>query len=964
MSSLTLTAGADSASFGADKDFVSGALANLSAADVIGFGDGEIDDVVILTTAGSIDFRLGGNASGLSRFERLDLAAGSNSVVLTAALVAGSYAGGISAGWFSVRGNAGADSLDAGLVAAGSRVQFLPGAGNDSFLGGAGADLLRLLPGELAAGDSLDGGAGTDTLRFDAAGAVAADGFANLRRVEVIELHPGGNALTLTAAFAASADGGVVALVSGGGADIIDAGGTTTPIRYFAGSGAAVFQGGGGNDLVYATPTQLAVPKQIAGGAGSDTLTLTAAGLVGATALAALTGVERLVLHAGGNGVTIAEATAASATGGFAVIGAAGHDTVDAAATLTRVGFTPGAGTDRFTGGAGDDQINIAIAELDPADRFDGGAGRDRIGFTTAGSIGAAQLSGLTSIETLSLAEGDNTVVLGTTLPTVNVAGRNGRDTVTLALATQYVSLGGGDDTLIVSAATVPSDTSYGKDGIDTIATVGAGSFVIGAGIVEFERLVMGAAATIDLTASVMQLALTGSAGNDTVIVGAGSFTLDGGAGTDTLRLAANGGISLSLSATGAQNTGQGTLTITSFENLEGGAGNDTLVGSTGTNVLNGGAGNDTLNGGGAVDTLIGGPGNDILNGGTSGDIADYSRAAGGVVASLVAGQASNDGDGGSDTLVSVENLTGSAFDDQLTGDAGNNVLDGGGGNDTLDGGAGNDTLRGGIGDDTLLGGDGNDLVAGNGGNDTLSGGAGTDTVSYQTADAGVTVSLSVTTAQNTGAAGIDTISGFENLSGSPFNDRLTGDAGANTLFGDGGADTIDGGAGNDVIDGGSGNDTLIGGLGADRIDAGGGDDRVRYLSVADGADTVIDLSPGGTEDRFEFLQSAFPLHNGWGAITVFTQIVAQTVPTAVNVLARTGAGLDAAAAVDAYAQAAHPVAGGLLLLTQTATDQPVSLWYDANAALTGGAAAPVLLATLPGISAIQSFTASDFFGV
>ena len=62
-----------------------------------------------------------------------------------------------------------------------------------------------------------------------------------------------------------------------------------------------------------------------------------------------------------------------------------------------------------------------------------------------------------------------------------------------------------------------------------------------------------------------------------------------------------------------------------------------------------------------------------------------------------------------------------------------------------------------------------------------LAGGAGIDTVSYAHATSGanglgVTVSLaSDRSAQNTVTAGTDTLSGFENLTGSQFNDTLTG---------------------------------------------------------------------------------------------------------------------------------------------------------------------------------------------
>jgi Ca2+-binding RTX toxin-like protein len=64
---------------------------------------------------------------------------------------------------------------------------------------------------------------------------------------------------------------------------------------------------------------------------------------------------------------------------------------------------------------------------------------------------------------------------------------------------------------------------------------------------------------------------------------------------------------------------------------------------------------------------------------------------------------------------------------------------------------------------------------------------------------AAVTVSLTPTTAQNTGGAGTDTLTNFENLIGSQYNDSLTGSSGDNV---------IEGGLGNDTLDGGTGIDT------------------------------------------------------------------------------------------------------------------------------------------------------------
>jgi serralysin len=71
---------------------------------------------------------------------------------------------------------------------------------------------------------------------------------------------------------------------------------------------------------------------------------------------------------------------------------------------------------------------------------------------------------------------------------------------------------------------------------------------------------------------------------------------------------------------------------------------------------------------------------------------------------------ASNDGDGGSDTFSSIENLTGSAFDDLLVGDANANILSGGLGRDVIIAGGGNDIINGGAGvPNELYGGAGDD---------------------------------------------------------------------------------------------------------------------------------------------------------------------------------------------------------------------------------------------------------------
>lgn len=158
---------------------------------------------------------------------------------------------------------------------------------------------------------------------------------------------------------------------------------------------------------------------------------------------------------------------------------------------------------------------------------------------------------------------------------------------------------------------------------------------------------------------------------------------------------------------------------------LQGGDGDDALNGDGDADLLNGGAGNDSLNGGGSSDTLIGGPGNDVLNGGSSNDTLDYTAAAGSVTVNLALGTATGEGN---DTLLNVENVTGSGLSDTITGNTVANVLTGGGGSDTIFGGDGNDKLTGGTETDQLFGQNGHDTLKWDSA-DLFGGGTGFDTL-------------------------------------------------------------------------------------------------------------------------------------------------------------------------------------------------------------------------------------------
>jgi serralysin len=206
--------------------------------------------------------------------------------------------------------------------------------------------------------------------------------------------------------------------------------------------------------------------------------------------------------------------------------------------------------------------------------------------------------------------------------------------------------------------------------------------------------------------------------------------------------------------------------------------------------------------------------GADTLNGGVGGCVtASYANAVGGVVVDLLLGLGLA-GEAAGDTLIAIDNLIGSAFDDTLVG---NNLRN------RLEGGAGNDTLNAQGEADILVGGDGDDV---------LNGGTGRDTASYYDASAGVTVSLLLQNMfQDTIGAGFDRLVAMDDLEGSGFADVLTGNGLGNRLTGL---------AGDDRLTGGDGDDVLTGGDGDDRLDGGAGIDTASYEDAASGVTVTL----------------------------------------------------------------------------------------------------------------------------
>jgi Ca2+-binding RTX toxin-like protein len=350
---------------------------------------------------------------------------------------------------------------------------------------------------------------------------------------------------------------------------------------------------------------------------------------------------------------------------------------------------------------------------------------------------------------------------------------------------------------------------------------------------------------------------LLGLDGNDVLIGGAGADHFLGGAGIDSVSYeTSTTGITLNLATGIGTGDAAGDVFDDVMEGVIGSNFADTLTGSTGADILDGRGGNDSLSGGAGDDTIEGGLGNDTIDGGSDsvsgasnpatvdplqpfGDTARYASSNAAVTINLETGQ-STGGHAQGDTIVrvgsvaTIENLSGSSFNDVLTGDSRSNRLYGQGGNDTLDGRAGNDLLVGGLGNDTLRGGDGDDVLSGEGGDDTLRGDNGSDTL---TGGAGFD--------DMSGDAGNDVLNGGDDddfISGDLGNDILNGDAGSDQLSGGDDNDQLSGGTGDDYLYGGDGTDTLTGGTGDDWLDGESGDDTFVF-DAASGSDTIFDAA-------------------------------------------------------------------------------------------------------------------------
>jgi Ca2+-binding RTX toxin-like protein len=322
---------------------------------------------------------------------------------------------------------------------------------------------------------------------------------------------------------------------------------------------------------------------------------------------------------------------------------------------------------------------------------------------------------------------------------------------------------------------------------------------------------------TVDTSQVSLPASVTGGTGSDRLSTGAGNDTLnggseddwiDGGAGSDTLiggtgnnvAVYASHSAPVTVTLDGVQNdgaAGENDSVATDFQHVEGGSGNDTLIGNGNPNFLAGGLGNDTITG----------------NGG--GDYISYLDRTDPITIDFSSGTFGDVALGEHDTVTdSIENAAGGAGNDHLTGDGAANVLWGGWG--------------------------GNDWYQGRGGADTFWGSQGVDTVDYSDRSSASPVTVTIDGVANDGVAG-------EGDNVSLYIDNVTGGSGADTITGSAGANTLDGGPGSDQLTGGLGDDTFLARDGAvDSLSCGDGSDG----GSADPSDTVasdceaVDQSP------------------------------------------------------------------------------------------------------------------------
>jgi Ca2+-binding RTX toxin-like protein len=475
--------------------------------------------------------------------------------------------------------------------------------------------------------------------------------------------------------------------------------------------------------------------------------------------------------------------------------------------------------------------------------------------------------------------QGGTATVANTTL--IQVFGQGGNDIITLdqangALPRANLFGGTGNDTLTGGAG---SDMLFGQSGNDTLRGQGGTDFLFGGS--EDDVLIGGDADD----------QMFGESGNDRFIWNPGDDTdlMEGGAGIDTVEVNGGGGTEIfTLTANGTRvrfdrlDPAPFSLDIGTTEKLElrmnGGDDSFSATGNLAALIqitVDGGAGNDTILGSNGADLLLGGTGNDFIDGQQGNDVAFLG--AGEDTFQWDPGDGSDvvEGQDGTDKLL----FNGSAGNEIFTASAnggrvlftrnlGNIVMDlddveridlnALGGTDTVivNDLSGTDVVEVNVNLAGTIGG-----TAGDGAADVVIANAtnGDDIIDVVGAGSSVSVlGLAARTniANSEGANDslvINALGGDDSITATTLPAgiiKLTidGGAGNDTILGSQGADVFLGGDGNDFIFGDNGNDLALMGAGDDLFqwDPGDGNDT---LEGQDGSDTMLFFGSGASEN-------------------------------------------------------------------------------------------------------------------
>jgi Ca2+-binding RTX toxin-like protein len=795
------------------------------------------------------------------------------------------------------------------LVGDGDANIIVGGLGNDTLIGGAGAD-------------RLVGGAGIDTVSYQ--NSVSGVG---------LSLAAGGTDGDPNSDSFGDSFTEIENVVGSAFADAIE--GTAGDNRIDGGAGNDTLLGGGGNDSLF-------------GGDGEDVLRNIGAGNHFYDGGA---GLNNTVSYEGfTTAVTLNLAAADGNTngaGGFefftkiqTLIGGNLDDVLTG--DSQRNNFRGGTGNDVLDGRANDDVLqgeggdDTLVGGLG-ADTLDGGVGIDTASYANATSAitlnlgspqtGTGEAAGdvLIGVEIIQGSTFDDEFVAGGTQTAISFRGGAGTDLINFSRSVDAVQVDLSLNTLNGTAATGGLAAGANFESIENVTGSNANDTIKGnAGA----NVLNGGAGNDTLRGSL--------GGNDRLLGGIGSDTADYsefvGANALTVDMSSTSGGAYTVSVAGNRQVD----TLSEIANLVGSQGSDRITGDASNNSLSGVSGNDTLSGGDGQDTLLGGDGNDSLiggrgadslDGGAGVDTASYETSGAAVYASL-AQAGLNTGDAQGDTYNAIENLTGTAFNDQLVGDnaaagnvlsglAGDDTIGGGGGNDTLLGGDGNDSLDGGVGDDIINGGAGNDILLGGAGADVYVGRSGTDVLTYASVNTALAIDVRNTTpgngnsTPNSDAAGDVVGNDIERVvGGSVSNTFLSGnrtgvttlDGGAGTgntvsyalstgavvadlgtgaggndryvniqnLVGGGGDDVLTGDSQDNTLDGGGGNDILVASGGTDILDGGAGTDAVRFTATSGITISLSQVGPQAYDGGFVTLRSIESL-NGTGFADALT---------------------------------------------------------------------------------------------